>query len=331
MRYIIYGAGAVGGTIGARLALAGKDVVLICRGEHYAAIRENGLHFRTPEQEHRIPIAVVSHPRELTFKEGDAVILSMKTQHTAAALDDLEQAAGTDVPVICAQNGVENERMAARRFARVYAMLVNLPGTMLTPGVVDAEGTPLSGVLHTGCYPGGVDTTITQVAADIASSHFRSDADPKVLRIKYAKLLQNLVNACDVVMGWAARSTDEGKRLVAEIQAEGARVLEAAGIEYAPDSEVAERVRAHYRAARVAGADGARSGSSTLQSILRGHTSIEVDYLNGEIALLGKLHGVPTPYNSVMRREANRIAATGAEPGSVSAADVAALVEAASR
>ncbi len=199
---------------------------------------------------------------------------------------------------------------------------------MLTPGVVDAEGTPLSGVLHTGMYPAGVDDTIRTVAADISASHFVSDAEPAVLRLKYAKLLQNLVNACDVIMGWSARSTQEGKDLIAATQKEGEDVLRAAGIDFAPDSEIAVRVRAHYKPARVAGAEGQRSGSSTLQSILRGHTSIEVDYLNGEIVLLGRLHGVPTPYNAVIRREANRIAATGAEPGSVSVAKMLKLIAA---
>ena len=49
MRYIVYGAGAVGGVIGARLFQAGHDVVLIARGPHLDAIRERGLTFETPD------------------------------------------------------------------------------------------------------------------------------------------------------------------------------------------------------------------------------------------------------------------------------------------
>ena len=48
MRYIIYGAGAVGGTIGGKLFQSGHDVVLIARGDHLHAIRERGLRLRTP-------------------------------------------------------------------------------------------------------------------------------------------------------------------------------------------------------------------------------------------------------------------------------------------
>jgi 2-dehydropantoate 2-reductase len=54
-----------------------------------------------------------------------------------------------------------------------------------------------------------------------------------------------------------------------------------------------------------------------LQSVLRGHPTTEVDYLNGEIELLGKLHGVPTPLNSTVRAVATRMAANGEKPGTL--------------
>jgi 2-dehydropantoate 2-reductase len=153
MRIIIYGAGAVGGAIGGRMAQAGHEVVLICRGAHLEAIRANGLLLQAPEGEWRLPVQAVGHPSEVDWRPDDAVIMTMKTQHTAGALLDLEAAAGTKVPVICAQNGVDNERMASRRFANVYAMLVALPATYLTPGEVIAGAAPLSGCLHAGRYP----------------------------------------------------------------------------------------------------------------------------------------------------------------------------------
>src|SRR3712207_4857696 len=87
----------------------------------------------------------------------------------------------------------------------------------------------------------------------------------------------------------------------------------AAGIDFASEEEYAERVGRHLRIGEVAGQK--RGGSSTLQSIIRGHTTVEVDYLNGEIALLGALHGVPAPANGVVRALATRIAADGLHPG----------------
>jgi 2-dehydropantoate 2-reductase len=54
--------------------------------------------------------------------------------------------------------------------------------------------------------------------------------------------------------------------------------------------------------------------SSSWQSLQRGTGRIEVDYLNGEVVLLGRLYGVPTPVNAEVQRLANRIARDGAAP-----------------
>ena len=114
MRFIIYGAGGVGCTIGGRLSLGGHEVVLICRGDHLKAIRANGLLLKAPEGEHLVNIVAVAHPNEIEWRAGDVAILAMKTQDTEPALRELERTAGTSVPVFCAQNGVENERLASR-------------------------------------------------------------------------------------------------------------------------------------------------------------------------------------------------------------------------
>jgi 2-dehydropantoate 2-reductase len=60
-----------------------------------------------------------------------------------------------------------------------------------------------------------------------------------------------------------------------------------------------------------------RAGGSSWQSLQRGAGSIEADYLNGEIALLGALHGVPTPVNRLVQRVANELARDGKPPGSI--------------
>jgi 2-dehydropantoate 2-reductase len=60
-----------------------------------------------------------------------------------------------------------------------------------------------------------------------------------------------------------------------------------------------------------------RGGGSSWQSLARGTGTIETDYLNGEIVLLGRLHGVPTPVNATLQRVARQLAATGAPPASM--------------
>ena len=64
MRFVIYGAGGIGGTIGARLFKHGRDVLLIARGPHLAAIKERGLRFVSATIDERLPIPAVGHPRE---------------------------------------------------------------------------------------------------------------------------------------------------------------------------------------------------------------------------------------------------------------------------
>lgn len=327
MRYIIYGAGGIGCTIRGRLQLSGHDVVLIARGAHLEAMREHGLLLRAPEGNFQRQIPVVGHPRELTFAPGDVVILTMKTQDTEAALRDLEIAAGTEIPVICAQNGVENERLALRRFANVYAMLVALPATFLEPGVVIASAAPLSGVLHAGHYPSGTDAVIEQVCADVNESHFVSHADPQVMRFKYRKLLLNLGNALEVATqqtAWGA--SGELGEFAEELRQEGLRCFAKAGIDSMPADEYERRVSVNYKPQPIDGQ--ARSASSTRQGLMRGNTVLESDYLNGEIELLGALHGVPTPYNTVVRRNAVAVAASGEHASPIGLDGLRAMVDA---
>ncbi len=324
MRFIIYGAGGIGGTIGARLFETGHDVVLIGRGEHLEAIRREGLRFRTPESDAHIPIPAVSHPREVDWQRGDVVLLTMKTQDTEGALRDLESVAGPDVPVFCAQNGVENERLAARRFANVYAMLVALPATFLVAGEVIASASPLSGCLHAGRYPGSVDSVVSEVCAALATSRFHAEPCDDVMALKYRKLVLNLGNGVELITGQPGWSPEgETQELVHALREEAMACYSAAGIASTPPDEYVERVTRHYRAMPVGGE--ARTGSSTLQSVLRGRPTNEVDYLNGEIVLLGSLHGVPTPFNSAVRTLAAKMAATGAKPGAVTVAEVMAM------
>ena len=304
MRYIIYGAGAIGGSIGGFLHAAGFEAVLICRGAQLDAIRANGLRMLTPRGEIRAALGAVGHPRELSFRTDDVVVLTMKSQDTEGALLDLEAAGGGDLPVVCSQNGVENERMAARRYERVYAMLVAMGADYLTPGQVTNFGSPVPGVLDCGCYPSGTDPLIEQIAADLTSASMSSRVLPNVMRFKYAKLLTNLNNALAALTS-APRSDGGYKRLSATMRAEAQACIDAAGIDCATADEYQTEIWSRYRHVDVPGSS--RGGTSTWQSLTRGTSTVEVDHLNGEIVLLGRLYGVPTPVNSAMRRLVQRM------------------------
>ncbi|MFC4014008.1 ketopantoate reductase family protein [Nonomuraea purpurea] len=315
MRYIVIGAGAVGGTIGARLFQGGHEVVLVARGAHYEALKRDGLRLITPESSETLDIPAADGP--VPTRDDDVLVLATKSQDTIAALAPWP----SDLPVVCAQNGVDNERTVLRRFERVYGMCVWLPAQHLEPGVVAAHGHPYSGMLHVGRYPQGVDELAQRIADDLGKRGLVGRATPDVMRWKHGKLLGNLGNAVEALLG---RGT--GAEIAERARAEARTVLDTAGIAYSTTEEELAR-RGHNVDIRPI--DGvARGGGSSWQSLARGSGSIEADYLNGEIVLLGRLHGVPTPVNEVLRREANRSAAGRRPPGSMSADELLALIEA---
>ena len=315
MRYIVYGAGAVGGVIGGRLHHAGHEVVLLARGPHLEALQRDGLRLLTPDgpEHHRIPAH--GSPAEAGVTDDDVVLLTVKSQDTAAALTDLgAQAPG--VTVVCAQNGVANERAALRHFADVHGMCVILPSQFVEPGVVVQQSSPSAGVLDVGRYPRGSDEVDERMAQDLTAAGFRADADADVMRKKHRKLLLNLGNALDALCGWDARGSDLYRRALEEAEA----CFAAAGIELQSAEEEKQRREGGVSLKPVEGQD--RGGSSTWQSLARGTGTIETDYLNGEIVLLGRLHGVPTPVNELLRREAASAARERRRPGTTDLADL---------
>ena len=338
MRYIIIGAGAVGGTVGGRLFESGHDVVLVARGRHYEALSAKGLRLRDPEREAVLPIPAADGPERVELRADDVLVLAVKTQDTAAVLDAWADRpvrggradAGPDgagraadlLPIVCAQNGVENERLALRRFRRVYGACVWMPATHLDPGVVEAQGSPLSGILHLGRYPSGADDTVHRIAEDLVKAKFLAPVRDDVMRWKYGKLLANLANAVNALSGAGAGS--ELAELTALAVTEAEAVLDAAGINVASRDEQAG-YQSQVRTRPVVGGSPWGGGSSW-QSLVRATGSIETDYLNGEIALLGRLHGVPTPVNALLQRLADRFARERRSAGSLPAAELLRLV-----
>ncbi|MFB7597316.1 ketopantoate reductase family protein [Streptomyces sp. NPDC056160] len=331
MRYVIIGAGAVGGAVGGRLAQSGREVVLVARGAHLAALRAHGLRLRVPQGEAVLDLPAVEGPAELgPLRADDVLVLAVKTQDTQAALAAWGPApvegggtAAQRLPLLCAQNGVEGQRLALRGFRRVYGVCVWLPATHVEPGAVSAAGTPLTGMLHLGRYPHGTDDTLRRIAADLESAHFEAPVVPDVSRWQYAKLLGNLANAMEAVSGPLV--SEEAVALYARVRAEGEAVLAAAGIAYASAEEQSTLRGDKITLVPLPGAP--RGGGSSWQSLTRGTGTIEADHLNGEIVLLGRLHGVPAPLNELLQRLANSFARQGRAAGSLPVAELVRLAD----
>lgn len=329
MRYILVGAGAIGASIGGLLAEAHREVVLVARGAHAQALREEGLHLGLPERELHLRLPTVALD-ELDVRESDVLVLAVKSQHSEGVLSQLaalpigHRTVGETTPVLCAQNGISNEDAALRHFARVHGACVNLPATHLEPGRIEANGAPLSGVLQVGTYPHGIDATDTQLVADLRESGFSATAREDVMAWKRAKLLRNVGNALEVLCGGGGGGDppgtpagyDEAVRAVSQRAAHEARAcLAAAHLSVISDQAYTASLADQAQPMPIGGRP--RQGGSTWQSVQRRQGSVETDYLNGEIVRLGRLHQVPTPTNEAIQSRMRTLMRTGTQPWSI--------------
>lgn len=318
-RYVIIGAGAIGGGIGARLHQAGHRVVLVARGEHLRALREQGLRLRTPEEDATLPVTVVGGPGELDLLADDVVVMATKTQHLPDALVEWVDApvagggtAGERLPLMTATNGVAAEPMALRYFRRVYGACVWMWAAHVTPGEIVLEGVPRSGVFHIGRMPAipGSDDLAERIRDDWSTARLKIVLPDDVMRWKYRKLLTNVGNAFQALLG---RSEGMG-RLIRAAQAEGREVLDAAGIGYTSDEEEAAARADSFDVQPVPGFDGLLGGS-TWQSLSRGTGNVETDYLNGEFVRIAREIGRDAPINATVAALVRQAAARGTRPG----------------
>src|SRR5581483_10253715 len=99
MRFVVFGAGAIGGAVGARLHQSGHAVTLIARGAHLEAIRRDGLTLLTPVERAVLTLPVADGPGGVQWTGDEVVLLATKSQDTLRALTALRDAAGGAVPV----------------------------------------------------------------------------------------------------------------------------------------------------------------------------------------------------------------------------------------
>lgn len=314
MRYVVYGAGAVGGVIGGHLHRAGSPVTLVARGEHLAAIRSGGLVLDAGDGRHRIDVPATDTAAEVEWTDDTVVLLAVKSHQAAVALADLRAHAPADVAVVCATNGIATEVAALRLFARTYAVCVMLPATHLEPGVVVAGCHPTPAILDIGRIPCGTDETTAAVAHDFRTAGIACEERGDILAWKRRKLLMNLGNGVDASFAQGEDADDLAERALTE----GERVLAAAGVTLV----TAEEDRARRGTILQRRSDLERRGGSTWQSLSRGTGDSEIDYLGGEIVLQGRLLGLPTPVNEAIVAATRRLAHAGAPPRSLDAAHV---------
>lgn len=332
-RYVIIGAGAVGGAVGGLLARSGHDALLVGRGAHGTALVERGLLLRTPDGVFDIEVAAATRADDVTLTPRDVLVFATKTHQLEAALhewadrpvhdgDQMVGTAGERLPVLTALNGVAAEEMALRLFARVFGVCVWMPAAHVTPGEVIVRSWPVAGQFHIARWPAVLRTPADAALLDVIAEQwtaagiqiFRPD---DVAPWKYNKLLSNLTNSVVALTG-----SYEGVGTVADaVLAEGRAVLDRAGIDYVAQADADAARGEHLSMRPVPGTDGVVP-NSTWQSLARNTGGVETDYLNGEIVRIAHRCGQTAPVNAGLARLAREAARNSWAPGKFSAAEL---------
>lgn len=328
-RYIICGAGAIGGAVGGLLLESGSRVLFVARPAQAEAI-SRGLEIDLEGRKIVVRGQAVTSPRQIEPRPEDFIILSVKSQDAAAAVEQLAEVYGEATPIACLQNGVRNEEVAARRFERVYAGVVLFSAIQLDPKQIAVTR---GRQIIIGSYPEGVDATAERLRGDLARAGFDCLLSARAMAIKWDKLIANLNNATHAITGLSLEesySDPQMRLLMAEVCQEGVRVLEAAGIAFdPPDSplRIRERIESLRRPPEdPPGKGGVPSFPSMWQDLYLGRPSTEVEFLNGEIVRLGQSLGLKTPYNSALVEIINQMSGRGLKPGLYAPAELAALL-----
>ena len=111
MRFVVFGAGAIGSGMGGHLHRTGHDALLVGRPAHVERIRQHGLRLITADETYTVPVPAVSRPEDIGFTDDDVVLLCVKSQDTDRALVDIRAAGGDprSLPILCCQNSITNE------------------------------------------------------------------------------------------------------------------------------------------------------------------------------------------------------------------------------
>lgn len=241
MKICVFGAGAVGGHIAARLHRGGAVTSVIARGAHLLAIQRDGLIVRAVDGEIHAPVTAHDDPRALGIQ--DAVIVTVKAPALPAMAGLIAPLLGPDTAVVFAMNGIpwwyfyaHGGPMDGRRLPRVDPgdVVWNAVGprraiggvvysgcTVIAPGIVEVGGA--SSRLEFGEPDGSISTRVEAIAQILRAGGLPIDVTPRIRDRIWAKLLLNMATGplCVVTQSTLGELSEEPE-CVAAVQ----RVLE---------------------------------------------------------------------------------------------------------
>lgn len=142
MKFAVFGAGGVGGYLGARLADAGHEVHLIARGEHLAALQSEGMRVESIFGDTAVKLPATDAPADIG--PCDYVLFCVKAYDTRDAATELAPLLGEETAVVSFQNGVDNERWLTDAIGEDHVVggVAYIFSTIGEPGVIEHTGGP---------------------------------------------------------------------------------------------------------------------------------------------------------------------------------------------
>ena len=305
MKIAVYGAGAIGGLLGAKLAAAGSDVTLIARGPHLAAMRENGLKLIIDGEE------IVTHPNctDDPAEAGpqDYVIITLKAHSVPAIAGPMQALLGPETAVVTANNGIpwwyfykiggehEGKRLQCidpdgslwRDIPpeRAIGCVVYPASEIVEPGVVEHH---YGNRFMLGEPDGGKSDRVTALSKALVKAGFKAPVRPKIRDDIWLKLWGNLsfnpVSALTQATLVQMAEDPATRSLIRRMMEEGQAVGEALGVEFSVDIDT-----------RIGwAADVGEHRTSMLQDLTLGRP-MEIDALVTSVAEMGDLVGIETP------------------------------------
>jgi 2-dehydropantoate 2-reductase len=308
MKIAIIGAGAIGGLVGAKLALSGAAVTFIVRGANLAAIRENGFTLVTAEGERQVARDVRATADYREAGAQDIVILAMKAHQLEAVANDVSTLFGPDTVVVTMQNGIPYwyfhghggrlEGTTVRSVdptgavgagipaQRVVGCVVYPASELVAPGVVThIEGDRFPG----GELDGSSSERVARVSACLTQAGFKAPVLDDIRAEIWLKLWGNLT--------FNPISSLSHSTLVDICQYQPSRDLATAMMREA--QAVAHKLGIEFRVSlekRIAGAEKVgKHKTSMLQDVEAGRAP-EIDALVGAVVELARLTETPTPH-----------------------------------
>jgi 2-dehydropantoate 2-reductase len=288
MRFLVLGAGAVGGYFGGRLAEAGRNVTFLVRGARAAARAEQGLKVASPLGDFHVPVKVATADR--VGGPYDVVLLTAKHYDLDTTIDAIRPAVGPDTAVLPLLNGlVHLDRLdAAFGPQRTLGGVAYVGAVMLPDGSI-RHINRLSGIAQ-GERAGGTSARTEAISAEFAGTPVSVPVNHNIVLEMWEKFvfISAMAGMNCLMRGTIGdiAATRDGKALMLAMLAECRAVASAAG--FAPRKEPSERLDAMLTE------PGSPNSASMRQDLEAGRRT-EADAIIGDMLRRAAGFGIATP------------------------------------